>query len=82
MPTFTEEQRQWAPDFQDIHIENVVCRGTHTGIRANGIRGLNCVHDIVIKNTTIIYNTTGQQIDQETAKLKLENVKLIENKLQ
>lgn len=82
MPTFTEEQRQWAPDFQDIHIENVVCRGTHTGILANGIRGLNCVHDIVIKNTTIIYNTTGQQIDQETAKLKLENVKLIENKLQ
>ena len=79
MPTFTEEQRQWAPNFQDIHIQNVTCRGTHTGIKANGIHGLECVHDIDIKNTTIIYDKVGQQIDEETAKLNLENVKLIKN---
>ena len=54
MPTFTEEQRHWAPEFQDIHIENVICRGTHTGIYAGGIEGLDCIHDIDIKNTTII----------------------------
>lgn len=81
MPTFTEEQRHWAPEFQDIHIENVTCRGTHTGIYAGGIEGLDCIHDIDIKNTTIIYNKVGQQIDEKTAKLKLENVKLIENKI-
>ena len=81
MPTFTDEQRRWAPDFQDIHIDNVVCRGTHTGIMASGISGLDCVHDIEIKNSTIIYNSVGQQIDDKTAKLKLDNVKLIENKL-
>ena len=82
VPTFTEEERRWAPEFQDIHIDRVVCRGTHTGIYASGIRGLDSVHDIDIKNTTIIYNKVGQQIDEETAKLKLENVKLIENKNQ
>ena len=80
IPTFTEKQLQWAPDFQDIHIENIVCRGTHTGILASGIQGLNCVHDIVIKNATIFYNHVGQKIDEKTAKLKLENVNLIENK--
>ena len=76
VPTFTEEQRRWAPEFQDVHIENVTCRGAQTGIYASGIKGLDCIHDIDIKNTTIIYNKKGQQIDEETAKLKLENVKL------
>ena len=80
VPTFTEEQRQWAPDFQDIHIKNITCHGTHTAILASGIQGLDCVHDIEIKNATFIYNKIGAQIDEETVKLKLENVKLIENK--
>ena len=64
------------PDFQDIHISNVKCYGTHTGIKASGLAGFDCVHDIDIKNTTIIYHEVGQQIDAETAKLQLENVKL------
>ena len=80
IPTYTEEQRKTAPDFQDIHISNVVCRGTHTGIKAAGVPGLNCVHDIDIRNSTIIYTKTAQQIDEQTAKLQLTNVRLIPEK--
>lgn len=68
------------PDFQDIHIQNVVCRGCKTGIKASGIKDLNCVHDIDINNCTIVYYKTGQQIDEQTASLKCTNVKLVENK--
>jgi hypothetical protein len=79
-PTYTEEQRRWAPNFQDIHISHVVCHGARTGIKAAGIRGLDCVHDIDISNCTIIYNKVKQDIDAATAKLTLNNVKLVEDK--
>ncbi|MBQ8463979.1 MAG: glycoside hydrolase family 28 protein [Prevotella sp.] len=79
-PTFTEEQRRWAPDFSDIHITNVVCHGCATAIKASGISGLNCVHDIDISNTTIIYNKVERQIDEKTARLHLTDVRLISNK--
>ena len=68
-----------APDFQDIHISRITCRGTHTGIMASGIPGLDCVHDIDISDVTIIYNNTDQQIDDKTAKLTLTNVKMLKN---
>ena len=74
MPTFTEEQRQWSPDFQDIHISRVTCRGAHTAIKASGIQGLNCIHDIDISNSTLLYRKAGQQIDDNTARLQLNNV--------
>ena len=67
------------PDFQDIHISRVTCRGTHTGILASGIPGMDCVHDIDISDVTIVYNNTDQQIDDKTAKLKLTNVKLVKH---
>ena len=67
------------PDFQDIHISRVTCRGTHTGIKASGIPGMDCVHDIDISDVTIVYNNTDQQIDDKTAKLKLTNVKLVKH---
>ena len=77
MPTFTEEQLSKAPDFQDIHISGITCRGTHTAIKASGIAGMDCVHDIDIRSSTFVYHKTGQQIDEETAKLRLTNVKLV-----
>ena len=77
MPTFTEEQKKLAPNFQDIHISNVVCHGTATGIRASGILGLDCVHDIDIQNSTIVYTKTDKKIDEQTAKLNLKNVQLV-----
>ena len=80
MPTFTDEERRLAPEFQDIHISRVVCRGAKTGIKAAGIQGLNCIHDIDICDCSIVYNKVDKSIDEPTARLSLVNVKLIENK--
>ena len=77
MPTYTDEQRQLAPDFQDIHIERVTCHGVHTAIQASGVAGLDCVHDITIRNCTIGYHEQGISVDENTAKLNLENVNVI-----
>ena len=80
-PVITEEMRRQAPDFQDIHIANVVCRGAKTGIKAAGIEGLDCIHDIDIRDCSIVYNKEEKSIDEPTAKLTLVNVKLTKNKL-
>ena len=81
-PAYTESQKRWAPQFQDIHISDIVCRGCHTGIKAAGIEGLDCIHDVNISNCTIIYNKVDKQIDEKTALLTLNNVRLIANKAQ
>lgn len=75
-PVITEEMRRLAPQFQDIHIRNVVCRGCHTGIRAAGIKGLECVKDIDLSDCSIVYNTTAQKIDEATAQLRQQRVTL------
>ena len=82
IPTFTEEQKKVAPYFQDIHINQVVCYGAGTAIKAGGILGLNNVKDIEISNSTIMYYAKDQQIDQKTAQLTLTNVKLVSEKKQ
>ncbi len=74
-----QQTLQFLPDFQDIHISNVVCRGCHTAIKASGIEDQKCVHDIELTNCTIVYDKTGQQIDSQTAQLKLNNVRLVKN---
>lgn len=79
-PSFTDEQRRLAPNFQDIHISRVVCRGCKTGIYASGVKGLDCVHDIDISNSSFVYTKTGQDIEAETARLKLSDVQFSENK--
>ena len=80
MPTYTDEQKKSAPYFQDIHINNVVCYGAGTAIKAAGILGLDNVRDIDIQNSTIMYYAQDQQIDAKTAKLNLRNVRLLPNK--
>ena len=70
------------PEFTDIHISNVVCRGTKTAIKAKGIEGMNCIHDIEIANSTIVYTSKGADIDETTAKVKLSNVNIVEDKAQ
>ena len=84
---FSEQQRQYIPIFEDIHINNVVCRGTKTAIKASGNLGLgdqynkeHYVRNIDIQNTTIVYQNTGADIDDKTAKLNLTNVRLIPEK--
>jgi polygalacturonase len=79
-PSYTEEQLRWKPDFQDIHISRVVCRGCETGIKAGGVKGLDCVHDITLTDCTIIYNKVEKQIEEATAKLTLNNVRLLPNR--
>ena len=82
VPTLTEEQRRLAPDFQDIHISGVTCRGAHTAVEASGIQGIDCVHDITISNSRFVYNKVGNAIDTQTARITLDNVEFIENKKQ
>lgn len=78
-PTYTEAQKRWAPQFQDINISNVVCRGCKTGIKAAGIAGLDCVKNITIEDCSIIYNKVASSIDEKTTQITLKNVKLTEN---
>ena len=73
---------EFVPEFTDIHISNVVCRGAKTAIKAKGIEGMNCIHDIEIANSTIIYTSKGADIDETTAKVKLSNVNIVEDKAQ
>ncbi len=82
VPTYTEQQRRSAPNFQDIHISNITCRGCETGIRASGILGLDCVHDIDIQGANIVYHKQAQQIDDKTARLRLTNVNLVKESYQ
>ena len=71
---------EFVPEFTDIHISNVVCRGAKTAIKAKGIEGMNCIHDIEIANSTIVYTSKGADIDEATAKVKLSNVNIVEDK--
>ena len=77
VPTYTDEQRRSAPEFQGIHIDRVTCQGVKTAVKASGIKGLDCVHDIDISNSTFVYRKNDQQIDPETAKLNIRDVKFI-----
>ena len=77
--SFTEEQLRWAPNFQDIHIDRLTCRGARTGIRAAGIKGLDCVHDINISNSTFVYRKQGTLIDEQTARVTLTNVQMVKD---
>ena len=73
---------EFVPEFTDIHISNVVCRGAKTAIKAKGIEGMNCIHDIEIANSTIVYTSNRADIDEATAKVKLSNVNIVEDKAQ
>lgn len=68
------------PEFTDIHISDIVCRGCRTGIAASGIEGLDCVHDITVENSTIVYTSSPTNINEATADLKLVNVNFVEDK--
>lgn len=65
---------KWVPEFKDIHIYNVVCNRTKTGIKAKGAAGM--VHDIDISNSTIFYTQSATDIDG-ACDVKLKDVKLI-----
>ncbi len=62
---------EYVPDFQDIHISDIVVNGCETGITAHGAEGM--VHDITVSDATIFYNKTAQDIDA-ACKITLNNV--------
>ena len=66
------ERYDYAPDFKDIHISNVVCRGTRIGISANGAKGM--VHNIHVSNSTIFYTQKPTDISGN-CDIDLQNVK-------
>ena len=63
---------EYAPEFQDIHISDIVVNGCETGIAAHGAEGM--VHDITISNSLIFYNKTAKDIDP-ACEITLNNVK-------
>lgn len=64
----------FSPDFGNMHISNIVCHGTESGIVAHGAEGM--VHDIVIENSTIFYTKKATDIDA-ACDVKLNNVRLL-----
>ena len=73
------EKLECVPEFTDIHINNVVCRGAKTAIKAKGIDGLRCIHNIKISNATLVYTSKGTDIDAKTVELTLDNVKIVKD---
>lgn len=73
----TPAKLEKVPEFADIHISDVICRGASTGIKATGIKGLNAVHGITISNSTIVYTDTPTAIDTATTSITLDNVTLV-----
>ena len=69
------------PDFTDIDITRVVCRGTKTAIKAKGVEWLDCIHDIKISNSTIVYSQKGLDIDENSARLALDNVQVVKDEM-
>lgn len=62
------------PDFTDIHIKDIVCRGCETGIAAHGEPGM--IHGITIDNANIFYNKTAKDIDANSD-IKMTNVNFV-----
>ncbi len=75
----TEAQGQvpFAPDFAGIHISGVTCRECGTAVRAKGIDGLGCIHDVSISDCIFFYTKAGIDIDKATADVSLNNVRLV-----
>jgi len=65
---------EFLPDFRDIHISNVVCRGTRTGIAAKG--SISTIHDISLRGCTIFYTDKAADID-DPSMFNMENVRLL-----
>lgn len=60
------------PDFTDIHMERIVCRGAATAIRCQG--PLSQIHGIVLKDAVLFYNETEQAVDDPLS-IRLDNVR-------
>lgn len=65
------------PEFTDIHISDIICRGCATAIEASGLQGYNCVHSITIRNSVLLYTGLPTKIDPATTSITLTDVTLL-----
>lgn len=63
--------QDFAPEFTDIHISNVVARDARIGISAKG--NLEMIHGITLKDCIIFYTEKGIDVS-DPAMLELDNV--------
>ncbi len=66
------ETDAFVPDFQDIHISNVVCRDARVGVKASGT--LQMIHDITLQDCIFFYTEEASRID-DPRMLQLDNVR-------
>lgn len=57
------QNAEYVPDWNDIHIDRITCRGAKTAIRAHGLPGYDCLRNISISNSTFFYTQTDKDID-------------------
>lgn len=67
------EGLDFAPDFAGMDISKVICRECPVGIAAKGIPGLNCIHDIKVRDSNFFYTVKGTDIDGNTASISIED---------
>ncbi|MBQ9410157.1 MAG: glycoside hydrolase family 28 protein, partial [Bacteroidales bacterium] len=65
------QSNAFVPEFQDIHISNVVCRDARIGIKASGTTEM--IHGIELENCTFFYTEEASRVD-DPGMLLLKNV--------
>ena len=65
------EASDFVPEFADIHIDSITCRGAKFGVTAHGEKST--IHDITVSNSTIFYNKEAKDID-DTVGITFDNV--------
>jgi len=70
-----DDKRAFAPDFAGIDITRVICRECSVAVYAHGIKGLDCIHDVTLSESSFVYRDKAQDIDKETATLNMESVR-------
>ena len=68
------QTQNFLPDFSDIRISRVVCRGCATAVKAKGT--LATVHGITISDATFFYNEKACDID-DPQMIRLDNVRFL-----
>ena len=70
----TAMAQQFLPDFTDIHMSRIVCRGCATAVKAKG--PLSFIHGITLTDATFFYNERDCDID-DARMLQLERVQFV-----
>ena len=68
------QTQNFLPDFSDIHISRVVCRGCATAVRASGT--LATVHDITLKDCTLFYHEKAAVLD-DPLMIRMDNARFL-----